>query len=299
MQGATVSFSIAPGVTGAGASFLGGQPSATTDSNGLATSPPLLANGTPGSFTAVASADGVTAIARYTLDNRAAVTTITAVKPSILTAAVTRSFRKRLQARVLDASGQPLEGASVIFAINSTTGGPGAGFVGGGSQATVLTNANGVATSPALSANTTAGTFTASAAATATAELATYTLRIVAGAPATVTAGAGSGESTPIHTRFPVPLAVTVSDRYGNPVAGAVVVFSAPRRGASGTFTIPGKKGRHSHASRVVRVRTNADGIAVATRFTANRNAGGYIVRATVRGSNAHASFALVNSPRL
>jgi hypothetical protein len=297
VQGAEVSFSIEPGVTGASASFLGALPSATTDSNGLATSPPLLANGNPGSFTAIASTNGVTAIARYTLDNRAAVTTITAIKPWSLIATVSRIFRERMKTLVLDASGEPVEGASVTFAMNTTAGGPGASFPGGNAQATVLTNPSGIATSPAFTANTTWGRFTASAAVAGAAELATYALKNLAAAPATVAAGAGSSESTPIHTRFPVPLAVTVTDSYDNPVTGAVVVFAAPRRGASGTFMISGRR-RQSHASRVVRVRTNARGIAVAPRFAANRNTGGYIVKAAVSGSNAHAAFALVNTAR-
>src|SRR5579862_2776283 len=71
VQGAPVSFSVVPGATGAGAMFLGGAATATTDSNGLATSPPLLANGVVGKFTATASTDGVSAVATYTFDNHA------------------------------------------------------------------------------------------------------------------------------------------------------------------------------------------------------------------------------------
>jgi len=292
VQGATVGFSIVPGTTGAGASFLGGEPIATTDSNGLAVSPTLLANAVPGRFTAVASAEGVTAIASYVLDNHAAVTTITSVKPTTLTATVATTFRGHLRARVLDAGGQPLEGASVTFALDATTGGAGAGFVAGGAQATVLSDANGIATSPLLVANTTAGRFGATAAVGGAPD-ATYTLRTVAAAPATVTAGAASGESAPMHGHFPVPLAVTVADRYGNTIAGAVVVFTAPRHGASGTFTVGG-----SGTSRFARVRTNANGVAVAPRFTANGIAGGYVATARVRGIHTRASFALVNNPR-
>jgi hypothetical protein len=46
----------------------------------------------------------------------------------------------------------------------------------------------------------------------------------------------------------------------------------------------------------VVRVKTNADGIAVAPPFTANGKPGGFIVTATVAGTRAHAAFALVNT---
>ncbi|HTS72545.1 MAG TPA: hypothetical protein VMG74_02405 [Gaiellaceae bacterium] len=292
VQGATVSFDVVPGTTGAAASFLGGQAIATTDANGLATSPLLVANGTPGTFTAVASVDGVSTTADYSLDNRAAVTTIAPVTTAALSATVATSYRDRLRARVLDASGHPLEGAAVSFAIAAGSAGATAGFLGGGVQATELTDSNGIATSPELQAGTTAGSFSATASVDGATDPATFILRAAAGKPATIAAGAASGESTPTGMRFRVPLAVTVTDRYGNPVAKALVVFAAPRRGPSGFF-----RKRH-HATRVVRVKTNANGIAVAPRFDASRDAGGYLVRATVKGSRAHASFALVNNPR-
>ncbi len=119
--------------------------------------------------------------------------------------------------------------------------------------------------------------------------------------PATVAAGAASGESTPLAQRFPVPLAVTVTDRYGNPVAGATVTFAAPDRGAGGHFTAKRR------AARVVGVRTNANGIAVAPPFTANDIPGGYIVGATVKRSTAarllrarqHPVMTMLASPRL
>src|SRR5207245_2736194 len=76
VQGANVTFAILPGTTGASANFVGGEPSATTDSNGLATSPALMANGVPGRFTATASTAGVSTVATYTLDNHATTTTL-------------------------------------------------------------------------------------------------------------------------------------------------------------------------------------------------------------------------------
>ena len=107
VQGATVGFAVVPGATGAGASFLGGG-QATTDSNGLATSPPLEANGSPGRFSAVASTDGVAAVATYTLDNQAADYTLSAVGVTTQTAAVNSRFGQPLQARVTDPGGNPV-----------------------------------------------------------------------------------------------------------------------------------------------------------------------------------------------
>jgi protocatechuate 3,4-dioxygenase beta subunit len=293
VQGAAVSFSIVPGVTGAGASFLGGQGAATTDSNGIATSPPLLANGSPGRFAATASTDGLSAVATYALDNHAASMTIETTATSDPTATVDSRYRTPLQARVLDASGQPVEGASVTFAIQPSAAGAGASFIGGAAQATETTDASGVATSPALLANKTAGTYSATATTAGGSRAATYALENRAAAPASITAGAASGESTPAGTRFPVRLAVTVVDKDGNPVAGATVVFSAPAHGPSGRFAV-----RKRTTIRIVRVRTNGEGIAVAPPFAAGATSGGYIVTAVVKGTSKRAAFALVNRPR-
>jgi hypothetical protein len=118
---------------------------------------------------------------------------------------------------------------------------------------------------------------------------AAFSLTNVAMRPAAIAVGAAGGSSTTAGTRFPVPLAVTVTDKDGNPVANATVVFAAPNNGASGRFT----RGR-----RRVTVRTGSKGIAVAPRFSANDVAGGFVVTVRVVGSSARAAFALVNVPR-
>jgi hypothetical protein len=161
----------------------------------------------------------------------------------------------------------------------------------GASQAAVVTDANGVATSPLFTANHVAGTFVASASAPGAPGV-DFTLRNRAGRAASIALGAASGESTAIGTRFAVPLALTVSDRFGNRVSGAAVVFSAPRHGASGHFLVASHRG-----ALAVTAKTNKRGIAVAPAFVANKIVGGYLVHATVKGSSARGSFALVNTP--
>ena len=289
VQGATVGFSIVPGATGAGASFLGGGGPVTTNSNGVATSAPLLANGTPGRFTAAASVEGVSSVAIYTLDNHAVATTIAATVTRDPAARVDTRYRQVLEATVRDGDGQPIEGASVTFAISASSAGAGASFVGGGAQATELTDTDGRATSPPILANRTAGRFTATASSDGAVRAATYTLENLAGVPASIAAGAASGESTTLGSRFPVPLAVTVLDKDGNVVPGAVVVFAAPKSGPSARFRVRGRK------ARVARTTTNAEGIAVAPALAANARAGGYVVTATVKGTSKRAAFALVN----
>ena len=304
VQGATVNFAVIQGATGAGASFLGGGPaSGITNADGVATSPPLFANGVPGRFAATASTDGLSSVVTFALDNHASEMSVSMVTRSDPAATVDARYSERLQARVVDASGQPVEGATVTFAIAAADNGAGASFVAGGAQATALTDVDGRAIAPALVADKTAGAFTATASA-AGAEPVTVTLTNVAAAPYAVAAGAATGTSTVVSTRFGVPLAVTVTDNEGNPVAGKVVVFTAPAGGATGRFRIQtravhGKAKKHrTHLSRRVRVATNADGIAVAPTFTAGGTAGGFVVTAVVAGTSRRTAFALIDLPR-
>jgi hypothetical protein len=135
-------------------------------------------------------------------------------------------------------------------------------------------------------ANSTAGRFTATAAVTGIAKPVSYALENVAGAAATITAGAADGQATAAGSRFPIRLAVTVTDADKNVVAGVLVTFRAPAHGPGGHF---------ARTARIVRVRTNADGVAVAPPFVANATPGGYVVTAAVAGSKSRAAFALVN----
>ena len=171
-----------------------------------------------------------------------------------------------------------------------TASSAGASFVGGSAQATATTDAAGIAISPLLVANTTSGRFVATAVVSGGREAASFLLSNRAGTPATLTAGVASTESTTAGTRFPIRLAVTVTDKDSNPVAGATVRFSAPEHGPSGRFG-------HRGGTRTITVTTNSSGVAVAPAFTATQAAGGYIVEATSHGARP-AAFALVNSPR-
>jgi hypothetical protein len=287
VPGVSVSFSLGVGATGAGASFLGGgaQAIATTKANGQATSPPFVANGSPGRFTAAATTADISTVATFGLANHAAGNTLTAIASQRQTAAVGGRYRRQLDARVLDATGQPIEGASVTFTLPSAAA-AGAAFLGGGSQASALTDGNGQASSPPLLANSTAGRFTATATVAGIAKPVSYALENMAGRGATITAGAADGQATATGSHFPIRLAVTVTDADKNVVGGAVVTFTAPAHGSSGRF---------ARGARIVRAKTNADGVAVAPPFVANAQPGGYVVIAAVAGTRQRAAFALVN----
>jgi protocatechuate 3,4-dioxygenase beta subunit len=291
VQGASVTFALGLGTYGAGASFVGGgaQATALTDVTGRATSPAFLANAVAGPFSATGSAEGLAEPVVYSLRNTAARTALAATSRAAQTATVTAAYRRPLQARVLDGDGHAIEGASVAFALGASASGAGASFAGGGTQATALTDASGLATSPSFRASSTAGRFTATATTAGVTQPVSFSLRNVAGRPAAIVAGAAANEATPVASHFPIRLAVTVTDANNNPVRGARVTFTAPARGARGHFT---------HNARIVHVTTNASGIAVAPVFTAGRVPGGYVVTATVTGAKRPAAFALVNERR-
>jgi hypothetical protein len=303
VQGAAVSFSVAVGATGAGAVFLTGTQAdaTTTNTNGDAISPPLLANSAAGQFTAVATVDGVATVATFALDNHAASQRLVAAKLASSTATVGRAFRSPLRVRVTDAAGQPIEGQTVAFVLGSqdaADSGAGATFRDGTNQASVVTNATGWATSPRFAADHIAGTFVATATTLGSSAL-HVALHNEAGPVDMIDVGAASGETTRPSTRFAVPLVVTVYDRFENPVARVTVVFSAPHEGATGYFTVSSRRGRaksHRRKSLTASVKTNVKGIAVAPPLIANTVVGGYLVHVAVKGANAHATFALVNA---
>jgi len=308
--GATVTFTLggagggagASAGGGAGASFADGTSTATaiTGIRGIATSPSFTADSVTGTFTAIATVANVGQPASFRLENlpgkgeRLA----TLDSPS-RTATVGHRYGHVLRVRLIDAAGAPVPGATVTFTLGGagTSTGAGAGasasasagtsFAGGASTATATTDIHGIAISPSFTAGTAAGTFTATASTTTTSSTARFTLSNRPGAPATITPGIAATEATPTGTRFPIALAVTVTDAFGNKVPGALVTFAAPTGGASGSFANPG--GAHA-----VSVRSDSHGVAVAPPFFANAQPGGYIVIATV-GRGSRTAFALVN----
>jgi protocatechuate 3,4-dioxygenase beta subunit len=288
-----VDFVLGTGVTGAGAAFPvgGNQATVLTDANGLAISPRVIANGVSGRFSATASTDGVSSSVDYSLRNFAPRLRAGATSQ---TATVDHRFRRPLLLTARDSRGRPVEGVTVTFTLQQATGGPGATFQDGSTQASATTNIHGQATSPPLQANSTAGRFSATASANGSKKPISYMLRNAAGPAASITAGAANGESTSTGSRFPIRLAVTVADKDGNPLPGAIVAFAAPASGPSGSFS-HSLSGREV-TSRIVRVRANSEGIALAPVFIANARAGGYAV--TARTGGRQTAFALVNTRR-
>ncbi len=296
VQGATVLFE-APS-SGASALFVTSQEvveEVQTDSSGSASSGELEANDLIGTYQVTATATvpstpstscaGQSASVGFSLTNVAGnPSSVTEVSGSGQEAAVGTTFPDPLVVSVADQDGNPVSGATVDFVVEANDGAT-ATFATGGGQASAVTASDGQASSPALEAGTTAGSFTVLAEVSGTSGPAVFTLTDLPGPPATVTAGVGADQQTTVGSAFPIPLAVTVRDADDNPVPDVSVTFSAPTSGASGTFAGGGTS---------VSVTTNGDGVAVAPTFSANQQPGGYVVEATAPGV-APAVFALVN----
>ena len=273
--------------SGASGTFAGGANTATTDANGKATSAVFTANATAGGpYTVAASVSGVSAPANFTLTNSATpVETITATSGSGQSAAVSTAFAAPLVATVMTGT-TPNAGVTVTFTAPSS--GASGTFAGGVNTAT--TDANGVATSVAFTANSTVGgPYTVTASVSGVANPANFSLTNTGGTPAAITATGGSLQTTAVATPFSQTLVATVVDAHSNPVSGVVVTFTAPGTAASGTFADTG--------NNVTTASTNASGVAISTVFTANTTAGGpYNVVASASGVATSADFALTNA---
>jgi hypothetical protein len=179
--------------TGAGASFDGGSNvvSVEADSSGTATAPTLYADDVTGSFTVVASFDDyVSAPFELTNTTVGVVNTVTVTSGSGQFAPIGGAFAEPLVVTLNDAYGDPVAGTTVDFDVVSTAG-AGASFAGAGTSASVQTGENGVATSPTLTAGTTAGAFTVTANVAGVNSVATFDLTVQAGVAANLTAGVG------------------------------------------------------------------------------------------------------------
>lgn len=102
----------------------------------------------------------------------------------------------------------------------------------------------------------------------------------------TITPVGGAVQSAMVGTAFAAPLAATVIGTNGQPVAGAMVTFTAP--GAEPTGSFPG-------GAATVTVTADAGGVATSPPFAAGQQAGSYAVLASANGAAQAASFTLTN----
>jgi len=191
-------------------------------------------------------------------------------------AIVAQPFADPLGVQVVDAGGNGVPNVEVTFTA------PSSGASATLSPGTVMTDANGLASTTAT-ANTVAGSYTVNATVAGVDAPASFAFTNLAGLPASLTPiGPGANQSATVSTPFDDPLVVAAVDEYGNPTAGVFVDFSAPASGASATL------------SPTV-AQTDLNGLAQ-VEGVANAIAGDYTVTAEVEGSDITASFPLSNT---
>jgi hypothetical protein len=163
-SGVTVRFT-AP-ATGATGSFASGANTATTNSSGVATSAVFTAGTTAGAYAVTASVSGASTPASFSLTNNAGpAATITPTSGTSQGAAPGGAFAAPLVATVVDSDSNPVSGVTVTFAAPAS-GASGTFASNGTATETDMTNAMGVATSSAFTANATVGSYVVTAAVT-------------------------------------------------------------------------------------------------------------------------------------
>lgn len=216
VSGVTVTFS-----TTSGGTF--GTPVVTTGSNGLASTTYTLP-ATAGTITITASATGYpNANFTETATSNSTVTQLGLVSGGQQTGTVGTALPKPIVVRAKNSSGQIVVGASVTF--SSPQG-------GSFNPTTAITDSSGNATT-----TYTVPTVPESITITATSGTAKVNIgaKSVAGPPATVKIVSGNNQSANPKTKLPKNLGVSLTDQYGNPLAGFTITFND--NGAGGTFS--------------------------------------------------------------
>jgi len=211
--------------------------------------------------------------------------TIAATSGTPQNAALNTAFSAPLVATVM-MGGLPVSGAFVTFTAPAT-GASGIFATSGSNTETDTTDATGIATSSAFTANGTIGADVVTASVAGVTATTSYSLTNTSGPAAAIMATSGSLQDAQVSGAFGAPLVATVVDSNQNPVSGASVTFTAPATGASGVFA--------SNSSNTETDTTNASGQATSSAFTANATAGAYAVTAAVTGVASAANFQLTN----
>jgi hypothetical protein len=247
----------------------------------VATASTFTANTIAGSYR-VRVSSGAAPAANLSLTNLAgAVARMTITGGNDQSAKVGTAFAVSLQVALADSFGNPVPGVGLTFTAPSS-GASGAFAAGGTGTTTVQTNASGVATASAFTANTIAGSYRVEVTCPGVDSQQIKATNLAASG-ATIAVTAGDDQRALVGTAFAVALRARVTDSFGNPRAGATVIFTVPSSGASA---------RLASASAT----TDASGQAQVTA-TANGIVGSYTVIAQINGgAGATASFQLTNS---
>ncbi len=209
---------------------------------------------------------------------------LTAGSPQL--AKVGTAFADPLEATVVDTGGCPVPFANVVFSTPGT--GPSANFAGGLGADTVTTNAQGVATAPALTANDISGSYNVTAEIQNTTFAVTFDLtNTTTGVASTVTAVSGNSQSAEVGAQYNAPLEVAVTDAYGAPVEGTTVNFTVVTTSGAGATFVGG--------GATAAVQTSSSGTATSPLLVAGSTVGTFSVSATVTGVSSPVTFTLSN----
>jgi hypothetical protein len=245
----------------------GSSVTVNTNASGIATAPTFTANGTLGTFNVTATA-GLQSATFVLTNTVGAAASVTSTGGSPQSTVISTAFAQTLQATVKDASSNPIPGAMVAFALPAL--GASGTFAGGGTTVNAVTNASGVATSPVITANATAGAYSATATVSGVGTPASFSLSNTTGAVTSLSLVGGSGQTTRVGTAFAVPLVVLAKDGGGNPVAGAAVTWTGPTLGASATTS---SGSTPTDATGKATITATANGIAGAYNMVAQTGA--------------------------
>ncbi len=146
-----------------------------------------------------------------------------------------------IQVKVLEENGGPAIGYQVNFAVLSDTGGvvdsttyaaiqQGA-TVQADSSTQILTNVNGIAKGYWLLGKTAGTTSMQVNAGEINGSPITVNATATAGNPAVILQISGNGQTAAVNHSLPEPLVVRINDKYGNPISGHSVVFTAENGG--------------------------------------------------------------------
>ena len=304
MLGQNVTFQ-APN-SGQSGTFASGSTSTTGQDNGNGTySAVLTANSTPGSYTVTATVNGLSTPASFNLTNTPPIV-ITAVSGNYQGAAVNTIFNHPFQAKVIDLNGLPIAGVSVTFSA-SVSPNAGGTFQSNSATATALTDANGIAISPSLTANNSSGDYAILANVPGATSPATFYETNVLYLPTIPVYNkiypiSGDNQQTKVNTSFSTPLTVMVLDSQGNlPSNGAAVTFAVTKVTPTPPSTVaPGATFYDVNGSPVTTISVDATGVAF-VYVVANGNPGGFLVTVTVSNAGnivSTTSFRLTNEPR-
>ncbi len=210
-----------------------GTTTQTTDATGIATFADLKVD-TVGTYTLQAATGTTPPVGSTSFRiTPAAPSSVAAVAGSGQSTAALTPFADTLTARVTDQFGNVVPAATLTFAAPAS--GPSATF---GGTATVNTGLDGIATSPILTANATAGQLNVTAAA-AGASSATFSLTNLPAVPTFITFTQQPPSSTAAGSAMTPPITVEVKDEFQTPLPGVQVamLLRGPSEVLTGTTT--------------------------------------------------------------